>query len=84
MRSFAPDEWYEFYGRRIEESRFPKDEAKRMALVELVGADGYSLLNAIYTTPELKWLGSLPAVEVLRHVWVQQFEIVARPTALPL
>ncbi|MBO0782069.1 MAG: hypothetical protein J2P37_24885 [Ktedonobacteraceae bacterium] len=76
LRSFAPDEWYEFYGRRIEETRFPKDETKRMALVETIGADGYMLLNAIYTTPGLSWLAHLSTVEILRRVWVQQFEVV--------
>jgi transposase len=80
LRSFAPDEWYELYGSRIEETQFPKGEAKRMALVETVGADGSMLLNAIYTKPELSRLVHLPAVEILRRVWVQQFEIIEGQT----
>ncbi len=74
LRSFAPDEWYERYEHRVEEYRLPKEQAKRMALVETIGADGYALLDAIYSTPELNWLAHVPAVETLRRVWVQQFE----------
>jgi transposase len=47
-----------------------------MALVETIGADGYALLEVIYSTPELNWLAHVPAVETLRRVWVQQFEII--------
>src|SRR5437868_5914598 len=74
LRSFAPDEWYERYEHRVEEYRLPKEQAKRTALVETIGADGYMLLDAIYTIPELNWLAHVPAVEILRQVWVQQFE----------
>ncbi len=41
-----------------------------------IGADGYALLDAISTTPELNWLGHVRAGEILRRVWVQQFELV--------
>jgi Transposase DDE domain len=77
LRSFAPDEWYERYERRIEEYRLPKEQGKRTALVEAIGADGYALLNAIGTTPALNWLAHVRAVEILRRVWVQQFELIA-------
>ena len=76
LRSFAPDEWYERYAHRVEEYRLPKEQAKRMALVETIGADGYALLDVIYSTPELNWLAHVPAVETLRRVWVQQFELI--------
>src|SRR6266487_1149484 len=76
LRSFAPDEWYERYEHRVEEYRLPKEQAKRTALVETIGADGYALLEAIYTTPELYWLHHIPAIEILRQVWVQQFELI--------
>jgi transposase len=42
-------------------------------LVETIGRDGYHLLTAIYQAEELPWLRELPAVEILRQVWVQQF-----------
>jgi transposase len=76
VRSFAPDEWYERDPHRVEEYRLPKEQAKRTALVETIGADGYLLLDAIYSTPELNWLAHVRAVEILRRVWVQQFELI--------
>jgi transposase len=76
LRSFVPDDWYERYGRRIEEYRLPKGKEKRAALVAQIGADGYALLDAIFTTPEVNWLRHIPAVETLRRVWVQQFELI--------
>ncbi len=76
LSSFAPDEWYERYAHRVEEYRLPKEQAKRTALVETIGADGYALLDAIDTTPDLNWLQHVPAVEILRRVWVQQFELI--------
>lgn len=76
LRSFAPDEWYERYDHRIEEYRLPKEKGKRTALVEAIGKDGYELLTAIYETPHLNWLHHIRAVQILREVWLQQFEVV--------
>ena len=59
LRSFAPDEWYERDAHRVEEYRLPKEPAKHTALVETIGADGYALLDAIYTIPDLNWLHTL-------------------------
>ncbi len=74
LRSFAPDGWDECYAHRIEEDRLPKGKQKRAAVVETIGADGYGLLDAIFTKPELSWLRQVRAVEILRCLWVQQFE----------
>lgn len=76
LRNFAPAQWYQRYGHRIEESRFPKDKAKRQVQIEAMGADGYSLLSAIYTQAGVSWLQQLPAIQILRQVWVQQFELI--------
>jgi transposase len=35
--------------------------------------DGYSLLTALYAPPTPQWLRYVPAVELLRRVWGQQF-----------
>jgi transposase len=76
LRSVAPDEWYERYAHRVEDYQMPKGKEKRMEVAETIGADGSALLETIYTTPEANWLRHLPTVEVLRRVWVQQFELV--------
>ncbi|WP_051856724.1 transposase [Streptomyces sp. NRRL B-1347] len=38
-----------------------------------VGKDGYRLLEAIWSPAAPGWLRQLPAVDVLRRVWVQRF-----------
>jgi len=77
-------EWFERYGERIEEYRLPESKAERHLLSQQIGADGYHLLNAIYSAAALPWLAHLPAVELLRQVWVQQYwldeEVVKRRT----
>jgi len=67
-----PD-WFDRYGRRVENYRLPKLDSEREALASTIGADGFSLLEAIYTPNSPEWLRQLPAVETLRQMWVQQF-----------
>ena len=65
--------WYESYGNRIEDSRLPSKKEERNALAITVGEDGFYLLDAIYAEtapPELRWL---PAVQILRQIWLQQY-----------
>lgn len=76
LRSFAPEEWYERYAHCIEEYRLPKGNEKRRAFVETVGADGAALFEGIFITPDMNWLRHVRAVEILRRVWVQQFEVL--------
>jgi transposase len=73
LRAQVPVEWYERYGTRAEEYRFPKEATKRQALTEQIGADGSRLLTAIRSADAPGWLWEVPAVEILRRVWVQQF-----------
>lgn len=73
LRSQVPADWYERYGTRTEEYRFPKEASKRQALTEQIGADGWALLTAIRSAEAPAWLWEVPAVEILRRVWVQQF-----------
>lgn len=67
-----PD-WFDRYGRRVENYRLPKLDSEREALGSTIGADGLTLLEAIYTPTSPDWLRQLPAVETLRQIWVQQF-----------
>jgi transposase len=69
----VPLEWFDRYGPRFEQYRLPKSKAQQRELAEQVGADGYQLLTAVYTSPTMIWLREVPAVELLRRVWVQQF-----------
>lgn len=65
--------WAERYAVRVEEYRLPKAANDRRILETTIGQDGYALLDAVYAPdapPELRWC---PAVQVLRHVWQQQY-----------
>jgi transposase len=68
-----PAEWLDRYGKRFENWRLPRTKAERQVLADTIGADGYLLLEAIAAASELPWLPDLPAVELLRRVWVQQY-----------
>lgn len=67
----TPD-WFDLYGPRFEQYRLPKNEAKQEQLIHKIGADGYHLLSAVYESAPA-WLREVPAVEILRQVWVQQY-----------
>lgn len=73
LQAHAPEAWYERYGRRMEDYQFPKAEAARQELAASIGADGQRLLDAIGAATDWPWLGKVPAVELLRRVWTEQY-----------
>ena len=73
LRTLVPAPWFDRYSQRFEEYRLPPGRAERYALAETFGQDGVQLLTAIYEPQTPTWLRFVPAVEVLRQVWVQQF-----------
>jgi len=76
LRAHADPDWGERYAGRAEEAHVPPGEATRRAFAEQVGRDGHHLLAAV-TAPEAPiWLREVPAVELLRRVWVQSFCLV--------
>jgi len=76
LEQVTPD-WFDLYGPRFEQYRLPKEKAERQALGERIGADGYQLLSAIYADDTPAWLREVPAVQILRQVWVQQYYLEA-------
>src|SRR5262245_16043051 len=73
LRQQITADWFERYGKRFEESRFPKGEAARYAYAEQIGADGLQLLDAIYQATTPHWLREIPSIEILRQTWVYQY-----------
>src|SRR5262245_34235523 len=73
IKPWSTLEWYTRYGARLEDYRLPKDQAKRHALAELIGTDGIALLQAIYAPGASASLRDLPAVELLRRIWGQNY-----------
>jgi transposase len=70
------------YAARIDEWRLPGEQAKRQQLAVQTGRDGYRLLQAVADEQTLTWLREIPAVDVLRQVWIQQYVIDDPDTGL--
>jgi transposase len=47
---------------------------QREALAVTIGNDGWQLLTAIYQTDAPTWLREVPAVDMLRRMWIQNFQ----------
>jgi len=72
-RSWVPAAWFDRYGQRFQDYRLPAGKDARTALAEQIGADGRTLLAAIYDPTAPAWLREVPAVQVLWRCWLQQF-----------
>ena len=68
-------EWFDQYGERFEQYRLPQERAEQQELAEAIGRDGNHLLSALYDQEAPDWLRQVPAVEVLRQVWMQQYVV---------
>ena len=73
LRQHADPAWTERYERRADDIYVPKGEAARWAFAEMVGRDSDALLKVLTAPDAPSWLREVPAVEVLRRVWVQTF-----------
>jgi transposase len=69
----VPDEWFGRYSKRSEDSKFPSRWAARSAHADQVGTDGITLLKAVWAPDAPPLLRQLPAMEVLRRTWIQQY-----------
>jgi len=76
LRRHAPPDWVARYDRRAEDDRLPASKAARETLALTIGADGYALLRAINAAGTPLWLREVPAVQTLRQVWIQQYQLV--------
>ena len=71
LQALAPANWYERYGRRVENYSLPKTDAARLEHAAVIGADGRRLLAAIDAAKEQPWLVQLPAVQACgRSGWI--------------
>src|SRR2546421_1131980 len=74
LQGLAPLEWYERYGKRIEDVRLPKDTADREAYAQMVGEDGFHFLDAVEAAEVPKEVRELPILESLRRTWQRHYE----------
>ena len=73
VQQHVPPAWYTRYGLRSDQARLPKDASKREALACQIGADGYQLLEWVRVADSALGLRTLPALEALRQIWLQQY-----------
>lgn len=73
LKSHVPDEWIARYGRKLEESRFPKSEAERTQLATVIGRDGQQLLAWLDDPEAPNQVLELASIRTLRQVWEQQY-----------
>jgi transposase len=73
VRVQIPAEWVDRYARRAEDYRLPAEATARERLAEQVGVDGPALLAALWSPEAPAWLRAVPAVDILRRVWVHNF-----------
>jgi transposase len=66
-------DWAERYRTGWDDTRLPSKQAERDALVAQVGADGLTLLDAAFGDDAPPELRRLPAIQLLRTVWVQNY-----------
>jgi transposase len=74
LQGLAPLECYERYGKRIEDTRMPREQAKRDAYAQTVGEDGFHLLDALDSPEAPEGLRELPVIRTLRQTWQRHYE----------
>jgi transposase len=74
LQGMAPLTWYERYGKRIEDTRLPQGQASRDAYAQMVGEDGFALLDALEAAETPEHLRTLPLITTLRQTWQRHYE----------
>jgi transposase len=73
VRAVSHPDWRDCYTGRAEDDRLPTTQAARAALTLTIGNDGWQLLAAIDHPDAPSWLRELPAIVILRRVWLQNY-----------
>ena len=74
LRQVALPEWYKRYSHRIEIDRLPKSESGRLEYAELVGRDGYLIMELVKRKDAPQGVADLPTLKVLSSVWDRHYE----------
>ena len=77
LQGLAPLAWYERYGKRMEETRLPREQAKRETCIQTGGEDGFPLLDALEAADIPPALRDLPHRATLRQTWHHHYERLA-------
>jgi len=74
LQALASPVWCERYGTRIDDTRLPQGQAKRDTYAQLVGEDGFALLDALEAPTAPAPLRDLPMITALRRTWQRHYE----------
>lgn len=77
LKTWVAPDWFDRYGRSFNAYRLPSADAEREALALQIGRDGGSLLQAIEDETTPISLKDLAAVNILREVWLQEYDLKA-------
>jgi transposase len=83
LQAMAPLAWYERYGKRIEDTRLPQGQASRDAYAQMVGEDGFALLDALEAPETPAHLRELPVITTLRQTWQRHYDRATSEGAAP-
>jgi transposase len=73
LRAVSPPQWKDRDARRAEDDRLPTTHAARAALALTIGRDGWRWRAAVDHADTPPWLRQLPAIAILRRVWIQNY-----------
>jgi transposase len=79
LQGLAPLEWYERYGKRIEDTRLPREKTAREAYARTVGEDGFHVLDAVARPEAPEAVRDLPSLATLRRTWQRHYERTESP-----
>jgi transposase len=74
LRDLASLEWYERYGKRIEDARLPREKTAREAYAQTVGEDGFRVLDAAEAPEAPEAVRQAPSLATLRRTWQRHYE----------
>ena len=73
LKAQTEPDWFERYSQRPTSFRLPRSDAEQLALTEQIGRDGLQILRAVWAATAPEYLRRVPAVEILRRIWLQNF-----------
>ncbi|WP_198035409.1 transposase [Streptacidiphilus rugosus] len=71
LTRIASTRWFDRYERKADAFRLPVGDGPRLEYALTIGADGFTLLTAVFSPDAPSWLRELPAISVLRRIWMQ-------------
>jgi transposase len=74
LRGLAPLEWYDRDSKRIEDTRLPKEQTKRQAYAQMVGEDGFHVLDAVEAPEAPAEIRELSILATLHRTWQRHYE----------